>query len=380
MTITVLMNAGPWLPVPPKGYGGIENVVATLVPELRRRGVRVVLASVGTSTQPVEERMSVFDDGQFGRLLDPYNRVIGIAPAHMQRVLAEFRGRGDIDIVHDHVEVIGLAFLAAAGVPALHTLHWDLGKHREFYTNLDGEHRVWVNGVSAAQLREAPRGLAARSLGHVHLSTPLAVGATTRHLPPKEDHALVLGRLTPGKGQHIAIRVAREVGMPLVLAGPVGPFHDRESLERALATDQTTTLNPDVRYWCEEIAPHVDGRSVRWVGTVHGEERERLLATAAAALFPIIWSEPGGTAVTEALALGCPVVGFRRACLPELVEHGRTGQLAEPDDEVDLAEQLIASKLIDPSECVREAEERFHPGVMADRYVELYRRVLDLSG
>ena len=35
----VLMNAGPWLPVPPHGYGGIENVVATLVPELRRLGV-----------------------------------------------------------------------------------------------------------------------------------------------------------------------------------------------------------------------------------------------------------------------------------------------------------------------------------------------------
>jgi hypothetical protein len=35
VTRTVLMNAGPWLPVPPDGYGGIENVVAALVPELR---------------------------------------------------------------------------------------------------------------------------------------------------------------------------------------------------------------------------------------------------------------------------------------------------------------------------------------------------------
>ena len=41
MTRTVLMNAGPWLPVPPDGYGGIENVVAALVPELRKRGIRV---------------------------------------------------------------------------------------------------------------------------------------------------------------------------------------------------------------------------------------------------------------------------------------------------------------------------------------------------
>ena len=47
--ITVLVNAGPWLPVPPVAYGGLENVVATLVPELRRRGVHVVLATVGQS-------------------------------------------------------------------------------------------------------------------------------------------------------------------------------------------------------------------------------------------------------------------------------------------------------------------------------------------
>jgi hypothetical protein len=39
MTLTVLINAGPWLPVPPPDYGGIENVLATLIPELRSRGV-----------------------------------------------------------------------------------------------------------------------------------------------------------------------------------------------------------------------------------------------------------------------------------------------------------------------------------------------------
>jgi hypothetical protein len=65
MTLTVLMNAGPWLPVPPPAYGGIENVIATLVPELRRAGVRVVLATVGESTLPADEYLTVFDTGRF---------------------------------------------------------------------------------------------------------------------------------------------------------------------------------------------------------------------------------------------------------------------------------------------------------------------------
>ena len=83
MTFTVLVNAGPWLPVPPHGYGGIENVIATLVPELRRLGVRVVLATVGTSGLPVDERITVFPDGQFATLQRPYNQVMGLAQAHL---------------------------------------------------------------------------------------------------------------------------------------------------------------------------------------------------------------------------------------------------------------------------------------------------------
>ena len=62
MTLTVLMNAGP------RGWSaaarrGIEAVVATLVPELRRVGVRVVLATVGTSTLPADGYVRTLPEG-----------------------------------------------------------------------------------------------------------------------------------------------------------------------------------------------------------------------------------------------------------------------------------------------------------------------------
>ena len=129
MTMTVLVNAGPWLSVPPSGYGGIENVLAALVPELRKRGVRVVLATVGSSTLPVDERIDVFPDGRFADLQRPYNRVCGIAAAHLHRVVRELHRRDDVVLVHDHQEAFGLTVLAALGPtapPVLHTLHWDL--------------------------------------------------------------------------------------------------------------------------------------------------------------------------------------------------------------------------------------------------------------
>jgi glycosyltransferase involved in cell wall biosynthesis len=376
MALTVLMNAGPWLSVPPPGYGGIENVVAALVPELRRRGVRVVLATVGSSTLPADETISAFDDGQFARLQRPYNQTMGVAAAHLQRVVTELRGRDDIDLVHDHQEAFGPAVLAALGPdapPVLHTLHWDLGKHPELYGRFDGGGSLWVNGVSFAQLTTAPPALRAHSIGHVHLATPLAVDADERPLPAKDGHLIVLARVTAYKGQDVAARIAHRTGRDLVLAGPVGPYHRPADLD-------PDDPNPDVRFWRERVAPLVDGRRVRWVGTVHGPERDALLAGADAALFPIDWSEPGGTAVTEALALGTPVVGYRRGCLPELVEHGRTGLLVEPGDEDTLAAAIAGAADLDPRECRREAARRFTPGRMAERYLRMYEQVRSRTG
>src|SRR4051794_41866341 len=79
----ILMDAGPWLPVPPHGYGGLENVVATLTTELRHRGHTVVLATVGDSRQAADGRGSAFRAGQFQRLAPPHPH--RTRPAHAPR-------------------------------------------------------------------------------------------------------------------------------------------------------------------------------------------------------------------------------------------------------------------------------------------------------
>jgi glycosyltransferase involved in cell wall biosynthesis len=374
--VKVLVNAGPWLPVPPLGYGGIENVIATLVPELRRLGVEVVLATVGDSTLDVDERVSVFGSGQFAALQRPYNQVCGIVPAHQHAVVRALRERPDVDLVHDNVEAAGLTAWAALGAgapPVLHTLHWDLHKHPELYGTFDGAGTIRVNGVSAAQLARAPEQLRRHSVGHVHLATPLADGAASRVGPGKGGHVVVLGRITPGKGQDLAARLAHSAGFDLVLAGPVGPYHRPADL-RAADHDPAAAQNPDVRFWREQVAPHVDGVRVRWIGTVTGRERDDLVATARAALFPLRWEEPGGTAVVESLALGTPVVGIGRGCLPELIDEGRTGLLT--GDEAELGELVHKAAAIAPGQCRAVAEERFAPAVMAAAYLRLYEQLV----
>jgi glycosyltransferase involved in cell wall biosynthesis len=369
VTLTVLVNAGPWLAVPPEGYGGIEAVVATLVPELRGAGVRVVLATVGTSTLEADAYVRPIAEPRFRSVAAPYNQVSGIANAHMCGVVEALRGDPSIDLVHDHLEVVGPAVLMATGEqspPTLQTLHWDLRKHAEFYSSFDGHGRIAFAAVSQSQLDMAPPSLRAQTIGVV----PLAV-------PPPADvgveggcHAVVLARITRDKGQDTAARVCLRAGVPLILAGPIAGIDDPLELDRRLAAGDSALLaHPDVQFYINEVHPLIDGTNVRWIGGVTGLAKEQLLQSAAALLMPIRWAEPGGTAVVEALARGVPVVGTPMGVLPSLVDHGVTGYLSRDEDA--LAEFLCRIDKIDPTEC-RAAAANWTPKQMAHRYLELY--------
>src|SRR5919107_115010 len=160
------------------------------------------------------------------RVLGP--RALGGAAAPLHRVVRELRRRDDIVLVHDHQEAFGPTVLSALGPncpPVLHTLHWDLRKHPELYGDIEGGGSLWVNGVSFSQLTTAPPALRKLSVGHVHLATPLAVGADRRPAVAKGEHLVVVGRVTPYKGQAVAARLAHRTGAEVVLAGPVGPYH-----------------------------------------------------------------------------------------------------------------------------------------------------------
>jgi glycosyltransferase involved in cell wall biosynthesis len=382
--VKILMDAGPWLPVPPHGYGGLENVVATLTTELRRRGHAVVLGTVGESEQPDDGRVCAFPRGQFGRLAEPYPDVTGVAHAHAQAVTAEIlrhaAAGAPFDLVHTHLQVIGPALLAALGSeapPVLHTLHWDLERNAEFYASFDGRGRVFFAGVSESQVARAPASLERQVLGVVPLAVPIPESSP---LPREEraDFVLVLSRLCERKGIDLAMRACRAAGVPLVLAGPVGGQPDRASLESALADPASPVRTyPDVVWFLGNVAPLLDDDRARWIGNVAAAQKADLLRQARAVLFPIRWAEPGGTAVCEALAAGTPVVAMARGCLPSLVEPGVTGFLA--DDESEFGAALDRLGELDPEACAAAARQRFSPPVMADGYERIYEELLRRS-
>lgn len=148
--------------------------------------------------------------------------------------------------------------------------------------------------VPSAFARERLRELGAPlDWGRVHVLAP-PVRAPAAVSSADGTYALVVARLSPEKGVHVAIDACRQAGMPLVVAGE-GP--DRAALKQRAG-------NGDVRF----------------VGQVDDERLAQLRAGAAIALAPSLSAETFGLAVAEAMIAGLPVVSSRVGALPELVD------------------------------------------------------------
>ncbi len=97
--------------------------------------------------------------------------------------------------------------------------------------------------------------------------------------------------------------------------------------------------------WIGKQAGEVSG--LRYLGTVGGAEKQRLLAESLAVVVPSVWWEPLGIVVYEAYDHARPVIAAASGGLKETVIHGRTGLLHEAGDADELA-RCMTRLLEDP--------------------------------
>ncbi|HVZ34238.1 MAG TPA: glycosyltransferase, partial [Polyangiaceae bacterium] len=169
-----------------------------------------------------------------------------------------------------------------------------------------------------------------------------------------EDYVLCLGRVSPEKGFERALRAARRADVRLVLAGQVFAYPDHQ------------------RHFRREIVPLLDGQR-RFVGSVGGETKRRLLARARCLVVTSRVAETSSLVVMEALACGTPVVVASPGAPASLIEHGVTGLIAKDDGE--LADALQRIRQLDRRACRRQAEQRFDVRQTTQRYLDLYREL-----
>jgi glycosyltransferase involved in cell wall biosynthesis len=328
--------------VPPKKYGGTERVVHALTEELVRRGHEVTLFASGDSVTSAKLE-SVYPRGiREAKIKDLY----GVNHWTLLNIGLAYEMQDDFDIIHDHLAPLSLPTANIATTPVVMTMHGAFtAQNRPLFQTMRGPHVVTI---SQSQMYSIP------SLNHA--------GTVYNGLPMDDypfgeemgEYLLYVGRISLEKGVHMAIEVAQQLDLPLILAAKVD------------AQDQA--------YFKEYIEPRLSDR-IQWIGEVNEEDRNKLMMNARCFLHPISWREPFGLTLIESMACGCPVVAFDKGSIPELIVSGETGYVVpDLDTMIEAVENIPA---IDRLACRERALTQFSVKKMADGYEAVYNDVLN---
>lgn len=263
--------------------------------------------------------------------------------AECLHVAAVFERAGDFDIIHNGFDFLPLTYSGLVTTPVVTTIHgFSSERIVQVYERYDGT-------TTYVAISDANRHARLNYAGTIHHG--IDVDAFALH-PDPGDHLLYFGRIHPDKGTVPAIEVARRAGRHLVIAGII----------------------QDERYFRDEVAPHIDGDRVRFIGPVDAGERSAVLGEAHALLHLIDFDEPFGYSVVEAMACGTPVIAHDRGSMAELIDHTTTGYLVHGIHEATRAVDLAGT--LDRAAIRASTVDRFDRRSMIDQYAALYADVL----
>jgi glycosyltransferase involved in cell wall biosynthesis len=322
---------------PPRHYGPWELVTSLLTEALIARGVDVTLfATLDSQTSGTLA----------GVVPHPYSEDSSIDAKVWEalHVAHVFERAGAFDLIHNQADFVPLVFSRLVQTPLVTTIHGFSS------SRIMPAFEAYQDRVAYVAISEADRSPALKYAATIHHGVPLEAFAFD---PRGSDDLLFFGRMHPDKGAADAVEVARRAGRKLTMAGIV----------------------QDEGYFRRDVAPAIDGERVAYLGAVGGDLRVRTLGAARALLHLIHFDEPFGLSVIEAMACGTPVIAFNRGSMPELIDHGVTGFLVDTVDEA--VEAVEAVGRLDRRACRAAVEARFSVDRMAERYIDLYRALIE---
>lgn len=353
--------APPWIPVPPRNYGGTEAIIAYLVEEQVARGHDVTLFAPGDAKTRAKHiafiPKSLTEEGV------PWSAHLK-AFYHLYEALRLVR-ESDFDIVHTHLssaaDMYMFPLMTSIKQPLVTTLHscFPFDRADNWVGDADQFYMKWMEPVPVVAISHNARSHMPHGLncaGVVHLGIPIEDFCPNGK--PRKDFFVWLGRFVPEKGPHLAIKAAKRANVPLVLAGTV-----------------TEHLCQSREYFHQIIKPQIDGEQVKYLGPVNLEQKINLLSCAQGLLNPLQWEEPFGMVMIEAMALGCPVITFPCGAAPEVIEHGKSGFLASNLDEMVMYMAHIHE--IDREATRRHVQQNFSVQSMSEKYMDIYKQVIE---
>ncbi|QLG46534.1 glycosyltransferase family 4 protein [Costertonia aggregata] len=321
---------------PPKNYGPWEKVASVLTEGLVKTGMDVTLFATANSLTTAQLDAVCPTPYEEDKAIDP--KVWECL--HISNLMEK---ASEFDIIHNHFDFLPLSYSRLINTPMVTTIH---GFSSEKILPVYKKYNPTTNYISISD--------ADRHADLDYLTTVYhGISCTDFSFSEiKENYLLFYGRIHPDKGTHTAIEISKECGIPLVMAGPV----------------------QDQYYYRRDIAPHVDGKNVKYLGSVSQTEGNQLLGRAKALLHPIYFEEPFGLSVAEAMMCGTPVIAHPKGSMPELIKNGKTGFLV---DSVESAIEAVGKldKIIN-HDCRAHAMQHFSVQRMVENYIEEYARIL----
>ncbi|HVZ17699.1 MAG TPA: glycosyltransferase family 4 protein [Terriglobales bacterium] len=329
----------PFIPVPPKRYGGTELFAAHLAQGLAKLGFDVVIYTNGESTIDVEKRWLYPEslwpiDGEIHTNLRDIN--------HGAWAVHDAAKSADIIHVSNAPSLVHSRFV---DIPFVYTLHHPHEKGlSDFYSHYPDPWYVCISEFQR-KLEELPR---LRTIHHGIDPADYRFGRGER------THFTFLGRIAPVKGTHNAIEIAKRSGIPLKIAGEIQPrFKD---------------------YFESKIQPHIDGKLVEYVGEADLAMKNELLGSSLGLLFPIEWDEPFGLVMIEAMACGAPVYALSGGSVTEIVKDGVSGYIGKSIDELVIRTRNAPN--FDFEGVRNYVMEKFSLDRMVQSYADLYTEIL----
>jgi glycosyltransferase involved in cell wall biosynthesis len=259
------------------------------------------------------------------------------------QLLLALQRAAEFDVIHSHLGWGGFVLCGVPGIaPALHTQHNPVYQDLKWFV---GQHpNLWYSTVSEFQARDY-RAQGAARCRVIH--NGIDVEAFTFR-QKGGDALFFIGRMEHEKGPDLAVQVARQLGRPLTLAGPMV---DQDFFDRS-------------------VKPFLDDR-IRYIGVVNHRQKDELFGQAGCVLMPSRVNEGCPIVSFESLACGTPVVALANGALPEIIEPGVTGFVTS--DERELARLTVRALELDRAAIRARVAQRFDLSVVARNYIRLYQ-------
>lgn len=339
----IAIVAGPYIPVPPRKYGGTERVIFYLIKGLKEKGHEPILLGPGDS-KPGCELIPIVKKGIFfPRTKDglaAFQKDVKSIHKNTAKILKEIFP--SVDIIHSH-DIDIQQFEVS---PNLTTIHGPiLIRQLDYYTKRKG---LFFASISKNQQEAYPD---LQWVGAVYN------GEDPKEFPvikQPEDYVCFIGRFDREKNPHLAIELAINYGIKIKLAGKIDYLGDD--------------------YFKAEVKKYFRHPLVEYLGELDRKQAINLLSKARLNLHPTGFREPFGLTVLEAAYCGTPTMAIARGSMPELIEEGKTGLLVE--DLVEGYHQIEELFTMDREYIARRARRLFNYQVMAKQYVRAYKKVL----